>query len=297
MKHQLQNCTGVARNAPNPLRAFVPSRLRAFRFLLSAFFILNFQFSILNSSAQPYTVYSCDFENWTDGKPDGWANRPDGTWNLNDGTPSPYTPAYSGNYACKITNGSPGVPASFRTTDRFPIYWGKKYVLSFVAKSVSTKESFIQELSISDTENDYFFRFFKRIDIGPEWQEYEIEFIPACRTQNTLSGWHLPVSTSGNIIYISIRNTGSYPWDVQFVIDNIKLVAKDHTMEFDYLDVNNLKAYIDPIVPFMHLDLPRFDMNYFEAPKNSGKSTIFATNLVLGGKDANGQLHVAAQTY
>ena len=35
----------------------------------------------------------------------------------------------------------------------------------------------------------------------------------------------------------------------------------------------------------------------FEVPKNSGKSTIFCSNLWIGGIDDNGSLHQAAMTY
>jgi len=81
-----------------------------------------------------------------------------------------------------------------------------------------------------------------------------------------------------------------------FIIDNIKLVAKDHTMEFDYLNANNIITYIDPIVPFMTaFGIP--NVSYFEVPKGSGKTTMFTSNIWLGGMDEQDNLHVAAHTF
>jgi hypothetical protein len=93
----------------------------------------------------------------------------------------------------------------------------------------------------------------------------------------------------GNHISINIQKlTGG----VEFIIDNIKLVATDRPMEFDYLDINNVKAYINPVTPFMHDDNAAF-----EVPKNSGKSTIFTSNIWLGGLDSESNLHVAAHRF
>jgi len=61
--------------------------------------------------------------------------------------------------------------------------------------------------------------------------------------------------------------------------------------EFDYLDVNNVKAYINPLRLFYNNGAA------FEVPKNSGKSTIFTSNIWLGGVDIERQLYVAAQRY
>ncbi|MBL0341753.1 MAG: T9SS type A sorting domain-containing protein [Bacteroidetes bacterium] len=44
----------------------------------------------------------------------------------------------------------------------------------------------------------------------------------------------------------------------------------------------------------MHWDLTN---SKYEVPKNSGKHTVFASAFWIGGMDASGQLHVAAQTY
>ncbi|MCC7301773.1 MAG: T9SS type A sorting domain-containing protein [Bacteroidia bacterium] len=61
----------------------------------------------------------------------------------------------------------------------------------------------------------------------------------------------------------------------------------------DYLDIANIKAMFGSSgVLFWN------GSTYsFEVPKDSGKHTLFAGNLWMGGIDAQGALHVAAQTY
>src|ERR1035437_404145 len=60
----------------------------------------------------------------------------------------------------------------------------------------------------------------------------------------------------------------------------------------DFLDINNIKAQINADGGFGNGTSPAL-----EAPKGSGKSTIFMGNLWIGGYDAGGQLKTAAQTY
>jgi hypothetical protein len=233
-------------------------------------------------------VYGYAFDNWTDGKPNGWEAQTSTQM-------VQYTPAYSGSYACKVVSATQG--ARIYTTETFPVYWGKKYVLTFVAKLI--KGSYI-EMSISNNTSDNYYsftRFSKRINIGEEWQRYEIEFIPASKSSNSFNGMQMPISNLENYLSITVRKGSVTVDSVEFVIDNIKLVAKDHTMEFDYLDVNNMKAYIDPIAPFLNWNWPLMDINYLEVPKNSKKTTIFTSNLWMGSLDVQDQLHIAAQLF
>ena len=59
------------------------------------------------------------------------------------------------------------------------------------------------------------------------------------------------------------------------------------------LDINNVRARITA-----GGDLFRDSTSsQFEVPKGSGKGTVFAGNLWIGGVDAGGQLKMAANTY
>jgi hypothetical protein len=280
------------------------------RLFITTFFASILSFFIgLPCSAQQYTVFENHFENWTDGKPDGWSflgSHPDQSPNVQPQyipTVSQYTPAYTGSYACKIT-ATPWVVNKptprhfpmrfFDAPDFFPIYWGKKYVLSFAAKLIKGT-SFDIIIESHNKEKFLIYHLQKNIVIGENYQEFEIEFIPELISDNTLTGKHAPHNSKscGFSFYISAEQ------DYEFVIDYIKLVAKDRTMEFDYLETNNIKAYIDPIAPFLkgNGNILSDNINYFEVPKNSGKSTIFSANLWLGGLDEHANLHLAAQQY
>jgi len=266
-----------------------------FKILLILSFIINCQLSILHCSAQAHTVYECNFENWTDGKPDGWEDeRPPN----NPTIFSQYTPANSGSYACKLEHAA---SITIKTTETFPIYWGKKYVLSFTAKLLKgytgpnlqnlPKVSILHpnNQGINDYIKDYLVQYIE-IPVDDVWRDYEIEFVSKC---NEMTGEEsMPISSLGNYIHINIFNLGS---GVEFIIDRIKLVAVDRTMEFDYLETNNIKAYIEPLIPFFNS--PSFNINYFEVPKNSKKSTIFSSTIYLAGLDNEEQLHVAAHKY
>jgi len=50
-------------------------------------------------------------------------------------TVSQYTPAFSGSYSCKVEGGPAG--ATMIATETFPMYWGKKYILSFTVKATT----------------------------------------------------------------------------------------------------------------------------------------------------------------
>jgi hypothetical protein len=125
------------------------------------------------------------------------------------------------------------------------------------------------------------------MQISSDWNNYEIEFTAGSAASATcvlgMSSTALPPFQGGDGIIV--------------VFDDIKLIAKDHTMEFGCLDVNNIRACYHPIIPFLSNDNAH---PYFEVPKNSGKSTIYSTNLWLGGYDQpnnQGNLHLAAQRF
>jgi len=63
---------------------------------------------------------------------------------------------------------------------------------------------------------------------------------------------------------------------------------------FDYFDVNNIKARINADG---HLFWDEIGTASYEVPQGSGKNSIFAGGLWIGGYDDNHNLRVAAQTY
>ncbi len=64
---------------------------------------------------------------------------------------------------------------------------------------------------------------------------------------------------------------------------------------YDFLDTNNIRARFNAPGDLF------WDWNngatYFEIPKGSGRGTVYISDLWIGGKDAGGQLHMAANFY
>ena len=65
---------------------------------------------------------------------------------------------------------------------------------------------------------------------------------------------------------------------------------------FDYLDINNVKSRINSFGG-LFADFKNWTTAQFEVPKGSGQSTIFTSNLWIGGIEGGGKLHLAAETY
>ena len=192
-----------------------------------------------------------------------------------------------------------------KSAETFPIYWGKKYVLSFSAKLIKgytgPVPTLLPKVSILNQKNNHQYYDIEsylvqsiKIPYDDEWRDYEIEFVSKCHVYQYAMTENAPVSSLDNYINIFLY-AANVTGGVEFIIDRIKLVALDHTMEFDYLETNNIKTYIEPIVPF--LNMPKFHINYFEVPKNSRKSTIYGSMLWLGGLDNESNLHLAAHRF
>lgn len=64
---------------------------------------------------------------------------------------------------------------------------------------------------------------------------------------------------------------------------------------YDSIDVNNINARINPTNQLFWDGVN--DIARYEVPIGSGKTTIFASEMWIGGKDAGGNLKLAAQTY
>ena len=227
---------------------------------------------ILNCSAQSYTVYQWDFENWTDEKPDSWEFSP-------NVTVSKYTPSFSGSFSCKVEGSFYPNSETMISTQTFPLYWGKKYQLSFTARM---NKGANVGISILCNENNMGYMVGELFEVDSEWNDYELEFITG---GNNI----IPFSSNGSVLSINI-----FEDQFELILDCIKLISVDNTMEFCYLDVNNINAYMDPVAPFYNH--PPMDISYFEVPKNSKRSTFFNSHLWIGGMNS-GKLHLAAQLY
>ncbi len=80
-----------------------------------------------------------------------------------------------------------------------------------------------------------------------------------------------------------------------FVCTHLSVFAQTPGTALNQLDTSNVRALISN-----NGNMFRDQVNNqrgFEVPKGSGKHTIFAGALWIGGKDAGGGLHMAAQTY
>lgn len=81
-----------------------------------------------------------------------------------------------------------------------------------------------------------------------------------------------------------------------YLIGALSLGFSGFTQEFNYLDINNVKALISNRGD-MHWDMYGSGNARYEVPKGSDKHSDFAACMWLGGIDPSGDLHVAAQTY
>ena len=61
---------------------------------------------------------------------------------------------------------------------------------------------------------------------------------------------------------------------------------------YSYLDINNVRARFSSSGSHFF-----FENAEYEVPKGSGKTSIFCNNIWIGGKDGQGNLHLAAQRY
>ncbi|HKR06228.1 MAG TPA: T9SS type A sorting domain-containing protein [Bacteroidia bacterium] len=65
---------------------------------------------------------------------------------------------------------------------------------------------------------------------------------------------------------------------------------------FKFLDINDVNASMMDF-GMMHWDMGPVGWPQYFVPKNSGKTSVFASSLWIGGMDVSGNLHLAAQTY
>ena len=239
--------------------------------ILSIFCYFLFSvFCVQPCAAQSELIFNNNFEEWSDGKPDGWNISP------SDVYVSQYTPAASGTYACEVANDYSGGTITLTSTETFTINSNKRYIISFAAQLIRGNYP-IDIAFINSNTGEINYATQRSIYISNDWKYNEIELKVMGAPQDSLD----------NALSITISGTlGS----IEFLIDDVKLFVRDLNHEYyDSLDVNNIRAYIDPVVPFSY--------GTFEAPKNSGRSTIYTSNLWLGGLDYADNLYVAAQQF
>ena len=240
--------------------------------ILSIFcFFLFFVFCFQPCAAQTELIFSNDFEDWWDDRPDGWNITP------SDVYVSQYLPAASGFYGCKVENNYAGGTITLTSTETFTIHSNKRYIVSFATRLIKGNSTIDIALINSNTgEINYATQ--KLIAVSNTWRYYEAGI--------NVTG--MPIDSLDKALSIIVSGTLG---KIEFLIDDVKLFVRDMNHEYyDSLDVNNIRAFMDPIMPFF--------ANNFEAPKNSGKSTIYASNLWLGGlNEQNNDLHVAAQQF
>ena len=71
-----------------------------------------------------------------------------------------------------------------------------------------------------------------------------------------------------------------------------KIVFRIHDKSYSYIDINNVRARFNAWGNhFYHENCE------YEVPKGSGKNSIFNNAFWIGGKDAQGNLHLAAERY
>lgn len=72
-----------------------------------------------------------------------------------------------------------------------------------------------------------------------------------------------------------------------------QILVRVHEEGYDYLDINNVRAKFNACGSHFFGETA----GQFEVPKGSGKTSIFANGLWIGGKDAKKQLHFAGAKY
>lgn len=208
------------------------------------------------------TVFISGFESWNGSSPNQWMGTQ--TNIVADSIQAYTTNVHSGLKACRLIN-SKSVPKKI-STSAFTIEAGKTYIISYWVRGAGN----IISVSLYTGTNANLPALVADIDtIG--WVKKEAVFT---------------ASTSSNAaeLVFSLRQTNGSKDDIQ--IDDVLIYTSEF---FQNLDINNISAKISANGSIFN--------NKFEVPKGSGISTIYESNIWIGGFDANEQLHLAAQTY
>lgn len=220
------------------------------------------------SFTQTQVVYYQNFETWVNGAPTNWGG--------------PYTNIDPGNivanqYLTNPTNTSAkffgnAVGETYVSTPQFNVDNRYYYFIhyKFRTNSLNTSVGFDNVMNILNGVGPYAYILTLSSD-STFWYEQLIPFSPAASTSNAELRFKITPDT----------------W---LELDEIYIYQ---TISQDTLNINNIGAIINSNGNFFNKsEVPGF---YF--PKNTLKTTIFSSNLWIGGYDDNEELHVAAQKY
>lgn len=224
--------------------------------------ILSFLLTFMQLGAQQ-TIYSCGFETWTGGYPDGWGG-PGTTISPDSVEPYTYNP-HTGAYSCRFINWESNADTLYSVSG-LNFIKGHKYRLSYWVKGRGT-------ITVK----------------SGEFNLYVVAFDSLTWQQKTHTIVALQDFVNAKIL-IKIGKTWSDYQDLQF--DDI--LIEDFGIYSIKLDTNNISATINANGNLFY-DLST--MSGFEAPKASGRHSIFTEGFWFGGFDSLDSLHLAAILY
>ncbi len=243
------------------------------------YFLLCFLLAVLQSAYCQQVVFYSDFENWTNGVPDGWFGS---LTNMSIDSVEPYTlDPYEGSKSCQLIARADVLKKI--TSQPFEVEGGKYYKLIFAAKGKTGSggyfgfENFSVNLGNTGTNVIHHIEDFTDIKVD-QWTQFNVIY-------------YAEQDFTAELVF-NVKNTVEEHNDI--LIDDVLLIEINSPASF--LDINNLRASVDVYgMPFHNIINKSFPG--FEAPIGSGRKTIWSSSLWLAGKDAEDSLYVACNLY
>jgi hypothetical protein len=139
-------------------------------------------------------------------------------------------------------------------------------------------------LLINDTVHDVDSLRLVVIGDGGAWSHLKFTVNPDYSVTFLLDRWgYSGIITKNYLLW-------KFPTDT--ISNEAEIVLNIHDNSSGYLDLNNIRARINPAGNHFN-----FDSAQFEAPKGSGKTSVFANALWIGGLDSERKIHLAAEQY
>lgn len=223
---------------------------------------------VLLSFTQTQVVYYQNFETWVNGAPTNWGG--------------PYTNIASGNiianqYLTNPTNTSAkffgnSIGVTYVSTPQFSVDNRYYYYIhyKFRTNSLDTTVGYDRVMNINTEVGPSAYTITLSSD-SSLWYEQIIPFKPSSSTSNAELRFKITP-------------------DAWLELDEIYVYK---TISQDTLDINNIAAIINSNGNFFN----KGEASGFYFPKNTPKTTIFTSNLWIGGYDDNEELHIAGQKY